>query len=322
MRDESNWKNGMFGLITGDALGCPVEFCSREQLKADPVTEMKGYGTHGQPAGTWTDDSSMAIATLHSILVTGGINPEDMMQDFVAWRYGKKYTPWGEVFDIGNSCAAAISRYKLGRDISDCGRRDERSNGNGSLMRILPACIYLAQKNMPDNISLQAVYDVSSITHAHKRSLVACGIYYFCVKSIISNRSLSRKKNMYSTLLEGLDNAFDCIKSDELKHFERLKDLYLWGSEPEQSVSSDSYVVSTLNASLWCLLNTDDYRQAALKAVNLGGDTDTTAAVTGGLAGLYYGYSSIPKNWIRVLAKRKDIQKMCRLAEKNGYVRK
>ena len=128
-------RGGLLGLATGDALGVPVEFCEKSRLKKDPVTDMRGWGTHSQPPGTWSDDTGMTLAALDSL--AGGFDPEDMMLCFSRWR-GGEYWPYGEVFDVGIATEQAISRYRSGIPALLCGGRGERDNGNGSLMRMLP----------------------------------------------------------------------------------------------------------------------------------------------------------------------------------------
>ena len=147
--ERNIWLDGVMGVVVGDALGCPVQFMSREEI-ADrphgPVAGMEGYGTYNMPVGTWTDDSSMALATLSSIIDKGEADPTDIMTRFIAWYEDGEYTPFGEAFDIGNTCSCAIERYEQERDPMTCGGTSVRSNGNGSLMRIMPACLYYYDK--------------------------------------------------------------------------------------------------------------------------------------------------------------------------------
>ena len=131
-------KDGICGLIIGDALGVPVEFTSREYLKENPVTDMMGYGTYNMPPGTWSDDSSMAIATMASIVNRQGIDYNDLMCEFIEWVDNGKYTQYKDTFDYGSTTINGIYNYKSGRNPLECGGTDGRDNGNGSLMRILP----------------------------------------------------------------------------------------------------------------------------------------------------------------------------------------
>ena len=303
---DNIWKSGMYGLIVADAMGVPVEFTSREDRKLDPVTDMRGYGTYNQPEGTWSDDSSMAIATLVSIRDNGKIDYKDIMDRFHDWCMNGAYTPFDEVFDIGIATSRAIMKYSTGAGPLQSGGETEWDNGNGSLMRILPVCLYIfeQQKDMKlsDDEAIDIIHNCSALTHAHLRSKTACGIYYFLVKAI-----LDESGEITERLQQGVDNAFkyygESAKS-ELDNFNRLISLSEFKDTPENQIQSTGYVVYTLEAAIWCLVNTYSYEEAILKAVNLGDDTDTVAAITGGLAGLYYGYDNIPDKWKVKLQKR------------------
>ena len=147
MNDRKMVLDGMMGLVVGDALGCPVQFLDREELRErGAVTEMEGYGTYNMPPGTWTDDSSMALATLASINERNCIDLRDIMERFLDWEFHGAYTPFGKAFDEGNTCSNAIYKYRDSHDLTTCGETDEYSNGNGALMRILPVCISSRRK--------------------------------------------------------------------------------------------------------------------------------------------------------------------------------
>lgn len=308
------WQDGMYGLIVADALGVPVEFSSREERKADPVVDMREYGTHKQPRGTWSDDSSMAIATMDSIKNCGDIEYKDIMERFSQWCMSGEYTPFDEVFDIGVATSKAIMNYAKIADPLKAGGNTEWDNGNGSLMRIMPACLYLYEKQKKvctsEDESIYIIHNVSALTHAHLRSQIACGIYYFMVKSIIE-----KEGTMISRLQVGIDNAWNYYKCDiknyaELSNFSRLVDLQTFKDMHENNIKSSGYVVDTLEAAVWCLINSASYEEAVLKAVNLGEDTDTVAAVTGGLAGLFYGIEEIPIDWMNVIQKKEWIDEI------------
>ncbi|AYA98860.1 ADP-ribosylglycohydrolase family protein [Lachnoanaerobaculum umeaense] len=309
---DNIWKSGMYGVIVADAMGVPVEFTSREDRKFDPVIDMRGYGTYNQPEGTWSDDSSMAIATLASIRDKGKIDYKDIMDRFHDWCMYGAYTPFDEVFDIGIATSRAIMKYSTGAKPLESGCETEWDNGNGSLMRILPICLYIfeQQKNLklPDDEAIDIIHNCSALTHAHLRSKIACGIYYFLVKAI-----LDKDGELTERLQQGVDNAFkyysESTKS-ELDNYNRLISLSEFKDIFEDQIRSTGYVVYTLEAAIWCLINTSSYEEVILKAVNLGDDTDTVAAITGGLAGLYYGYGNIPEKWKSKLQKREWIDSL------------
>jgi ADP-ribosyl-[dinitrogen reductase] hydrolase len=164
---------GIFGLIVGDALGVPVEFVPREVLKKNPVTDMIGYGTYNQPPGTWSDDSSLTLCLVDSLC--NGFNLNDIAKKFIKWYEEAYWTPFGEVFDVGNTTRIAINNLIYGIPPEKAGPSDEKSNGNGSLMRILPISFYV--KNLDLDEQFDIPHKVSSITHGHPRSLIACGYY-------------------------------------------------------------------------------------------------------------------------------------------------
>ena len=289
-------KDGITGLIIGDALGVPVEFTSRQDIIETPVTRMEGYGTYNQPAGTWSDDSAMALATMHSIVQKNGIDYTDIMDKFVDWLFNAKYMQGNHTFDCGITTSNAIKNYKYNNHPPlECGLRGERDNGNGSLMRILPLAFI-------KNIDYETIENVSALTHAHERSRIACVLYVEMAKSMIENEDL--------TMEEHINLACDKIKeyykdSSELKHFEKIFNNDL------DDLSGKGYVIYTFEVVVHCLLTTDSYKEAVLKAVNIGGDTDTNAAICGGLAGIYYGYDSIPIDWVNEIYRLDEMLSLC-----------
>lgn len=308
------WKDGMLGLIVGDALGVPVEFMSRTELMKNPVTGMREYGTHHQPRGTWSDDSSMSLAELDSIRTVGTIDYTDMMERFSRWCMYGEYTPFGEVFDIGMATSRALMNYAKGIAPLESGGKTEWDNGNGSLMRILPVCLYLFERQKKvctsENESIYMIHAVSALTHAHVRSQIACGIYYFLVKAI-----LEEEGSLENRLQKGMDRAYQYYRQDlsnhrELENYKRLADLSEFKENPKEGIKSSGYVVDTLEAAVWCLLHSHSYKETVLMAVNLGEDTDTIGAVAGGLAGLYYKEEGIPQEWIQVLQRREWIEEV------------
>lgn len=311
---KNYYLDGMMGLIVGDALGVPYEFSWREKLAENPATDMIGYGTYDVPAGTWSDDSSMALATLDSL--RNGYDPEDIMRNFVDWLKNGEYTPFGEVFDVGCTCLRAIDDYSANGDINSCGCGNSDDNGNGSLMRILPACIYFYEKERIGRLSINEIIEnihiISALTHAHLRSKIACGLYYFLVKEMIDGSGSINER-----LQSGFDKGFafyeaDVKNSEELFYYDCLRSISEFAQLPESEIKSSGYVVASFEAAVWCIANTSDYRSCVLKAVNLGRDTDTVAAIAGGLAGLYYGYDGIPEEWKAKIAKREWIENLCR----------
>jgi ADP-ribosylglycohydrolase len=288
------------GVCVGDALGVPVEFSTREERTQAPVIDMHSQNAWNQPPGTWSDDSSLTFCLAAPLC--RGFSVAAIAESFCQWYYQQEWTAHGRVFDIGITTQIAIEKLRQGVPALQAGDTVERSNGNGSLMRILPLAYYHKTLDLPTLV--QRVHQVSCITHAHPRSQMACGIYISIAIALLEG---SAPREAY---LEGLDRVEQIYKrfpyAQELPHFDRVFSREI-PALPIESIYSEGYVIDTLEASLWCFLNTRSYAEAVLKAVNLGEDTDTTAAVTGGFAGIYYGVESIPVEWLNIIARKEDI---------------
>jgi ADP-ribosyl-[dinitrogen reductase] hydrolase len=198
---ESRILGGFWGVAVGDALGVPVEFRSRKERERDPVVDLRGYGTHNQPPGTWSDDTSLSLCTIDTLLHNGE-DYQALGRSFVRWLDAEIWTPHGAVFDVGNATAEAIQRLARGVAPLEAGRDDELSNGNGSLMRILPVAIWFAGQQTAD--AIEAAHRFSALTHRHPRSQVGCAV--FC---LVARR-----------LLAGLDavSAIDDAWNDVTRH--------------------------------------------------------------------------------------------------------
>lgn len=306
----SKIKDGVIGHAIGDAMGVPVEFCIREKLLAHLVTKMIGYGSHDVPAGTWSDDTSMEIATMDSMINQGGkINCEDIMMNFYYWLKDAKYTPYGEVFDAGRTCIKSIINFSKGYDISECGQKDEYSNGNGSLMRILPIAYYCYYNKLKEEEIFEVVKDVSSLTHAHEISVLGCYIYVNYIIKLLEGKDKFESYNLIKLI------DYSMFTEESLEVYKRIlkEDIEKYSID---EIKSSGYVVDTLEASFWILLNASNFKEAIIGAINLGNDTDTIAAITGSMAGILYGYNSIPQEWLDKLAKRDYIEDLCDKLEK------
>lgn len=313
----------MIGHAVGDALGVPVEFCERSKLDEDPVTNMRGFGSYDVPAGAWSDDTSMSLCTL-AVLASGKLDYFEIMVNFVKWLENGEYTPTGETFDVGRTCLRSILRF-VGNCYSDetkefvkpdnfdptaFGGTGEHSNGNGSLMRIHPFVLYAYAKASPFFDWVKIIETASALTHAHRCSQIGCFIYTIVLLSLL-------KEPSKESVFKGLTFAEEILSDQpEFSRYNRIfKDDFT--SLPREEIKSTGYVVDTLEAALWCVLTTSDYESAVLKAVNLGRDADTVAAVTGSLAGALYGYDAIPQEWKDTLLKRDYIETLCETACEN-----
>lgn len=252
--DRDTMRSCIYGLAVGDALGVPYEFSVRGTFKC---TGMVGDGTHRQYAGTWSDDTSMALCICSSIKRLGYIYVADIAYRFRQWLEHGDYTCDGRVFDVGVTCEKAISTGVPAKSYDGC--------GNGSLMRTAPLA-------MLDPIEPYNIREVSAITHAHPVAEWSC--VALC------------------DILRAIRDVGTPAKGDLWHRYGYI------ASRPVEAVKSDGYCGHTLEAALWCFLNTPSYTDCVLAAVNLGDDTDTTAAVAGALAGVYYGFGAIPSKWV------------------------
>jgi len=295
--------SGLLGVSVGDALGVPVEFQSRNILQTNPVTDMIGYGTHDQAPGTWSDDSSLTFCLAESLCY--GYNPADAAKKMVKWFYEAYWTAHGSVFDIGISTQESIARLREGVSFQASGNKQVNSNGNGSLMRILPLAFYFTVKEHDVAQRFKKCEEISSITHAHIRSAIACFIYVEFAMQLISGKTKTEAYQFVRT--QSLSDLTKIgISQKELDHFYRIFTIDI-SQLPENEIESSGYVVHTLEASIWVLINNSNYPNTVLNAVNLGSDTDTTGAVAGGLAGLVYGKEDIPDTWTEKIARKEDI---------------
>jgi ADP-ribosyl-[dinitrogen reductase] hydrolase len=291
----------LFGVAIGDALGVPVEFNGRATLLVRPITDFEGYKSHFQPPGTFSDDSSLTFCLAESLC--NGYNLADIGAKFVQWRDQGYWTARGDVFDIGNSTASAISRLRKGTRPELAGDFFEDCNGNGSLMRILPLLFYIKDFGIEQRFEITK--DVSSITHGHIRSVIACFYYLEFALQILQGKNKEDAYSATAKLVKEFLQKTEIIP-DEIDQFASLLHQNIAEKEMNE-IRSSGYVLDTLQAAIWCLMTTTNYKEAVIKAVNLGSDTDTTGAVTGGLAGLYYGFENIPKKWRKEILRRDDI---------------
>ncbi len=311
-------KSAIIGVAVGDALGVPVEFSSREELSQNPIDTMIGYGTYSQPPGTWSDDTSLTLCIASSI-AEHGYNLPDIAQRFVNWEEKNYWTPHGRVFDIGFTTASSIRKLKNILQLKDYGHLERlidegniNLNGNGSLMRTIP--VYLIIKDLPLVKQYEITEKISSLTHSHSYSAIACFIYLRFIDQLLHNDD---KFTAYALMQEEVSTFLD--KNDftitEIEEFSNILQDNIYDF-PEDEINSCGYVVKSLEASIWAFMNSNSYVEAVLRAVNLGCDTDTTGAITGGLAGVFYGYEEIPNDWIDKLARIDEIIELCDILDK------
>lgn len=269
----------------------PVQFQPRAEVRANPVTGMDREGPGDRPPGTWSDDSSMALATAVS-LAESGWEPRDIMERFGRWYRGGETTPHGKAWDVGGATRRALERYTGGVLVELAGGREEMDNGNGSLMRILPVALYHGADSA--EVVVERARVASALTHAHIRSQLCCALHCLVVRGVLQGAGIRDALSAAVAEIEPL------VPKAERKILKPILSGRILDAR-EDDVESSGYVVHTLGAALWCCARHKDYRGAVLEAVNLGGDADTTGAVAGGLAGVLYGADAIPAEWMQEL---------------------
>ena len=287
----------LVGLACGDAVGTSVEFQPRGSF--EPVTDMAGGGPFHLRPGQWTDDTSMALCLAESLIECNGFDPFDQMQRYCRWRSEGHMSSTGKCFDIGNTVAEALNNF-IATDEPYSGPTREHSAGNGSIMRLAPVPMFF-HFSITDTVYYSG--ESSRTTHGAVECVEACQLFGTMLHYALSGKSK--------------DEILFCPGGYTSKKINAIA-LGEYKNKTDNEVKGSGYVVDSLEAALWCFLHTDNYKDAILKAVNLGDDADTTAAVCGQIAGAYYGNQSIPAHWRSKIAMGDIIEKLAvSLFEKN-----
>lgn len=275
MQMKDKLLGSFLGLAIGDAVGTTVEFRARDTF--EPVTDMVGKGPFNLPAGYFTDDTSMALCLAESLIENPELDRDDLLSRFSKWYREGVNSPTGRCFDIGTTTRSAIVNWeKTGSVLNNTGPWDA---GNGSIMRLSPAVI--KYHNDSDRAIATAIMQ-GETTHG---SVEACDSCDLLARVLLTAYSTTDK------------NAV--LNIDAQSHWsDSVKNILTTLDVSRDEVKSSGYVIHTLHAALWCFKNTDNFRDAILLATNLGEDADTVAAVTGQIAGAYYGMSGIPIMWL------------------------
>lgn len=294
-------KGTFLGIAIGDALGVPVEFMSRAHLSLNPIKNFDQHYFQNENRGCWSDDSSLTFCLSETIIE--GFSIELLAAKIKAWFLENYWAPNGVAFEIGIATRNSIYRLEKGVNPSESGESGEYSNGNGSLMRVAPLAFYLANESIEDRF--QIVKQVSSITHAHIRSVISCFFFIEYLQNLmVFKDKFEAFENTQNTVRDYI-NSTSC-NNDEKSLFLRLFYDKIYLLEKDE-VFSSAYVLHTLEASIWSFLNTNSFEEAVLKAINLGHDTDTTGSVTGALAGIFYGANTINSTFVESIARSNDI---------------
>lgn len=286
----------LYGFVVGDCLGVPVEFKKRGTFAVETMT---GYGTYNQPPGTWSDDTSLTFCLVENLVESGDVT--SLMKKLVRYRDEGYMTPFNEMFDIGITTVEAIERFKQGVPAEKCGGTGERENGNGALMRISPL-VFALQKVPSFQERAVSIKRFSEITHAHPRSIVGSLIYIELLRNMMAGYAVEEALQLIrQQFLEAFEE--DSVYLKELVSYDRLFQPTFFELSEDQ-IRSSGYVVDSLEAAIWCVWTANSYKAAVLKAVNLGEDTDTIGAITGSLAGLYFSFEEIPKEWLKTIVNK------------------
>ena len=279
--DRQRLIGGLLGVIVGDAIGVPWEF--QPANTAPRPTPAAGFGSFQQPPGTWSDDGSMTLALLESLLEVGW-DLDDQGRRFLAWFDDAQYTATSVRFDSGAATAAALERIRSGTPAAEAGSDDDRSQSNGGLMRILP--VALMGRDLSDADLVARAEAATAVTHAHPRVVVASAIYLLVARALLRGEAPRR----------AIDSAVAT-----------LGDLYASTPEKRGLIASclahksglgHAYVADSLLSALTALEQGSSFRDVVEIAISYGHDTDTTAAIAGGLAGIHYGAAAVPEEWM------------------------
>jgi ADP-ribosyl-[dinitrogen reductase] hydrolase len=280
----------LLGLACGDAVGTTVEFSARGTFA--PVTDMVGGGVFELQPGEWTDDTSMALCLAQSFLCQRGHDPADQLRRYLNWWHHGYMSSNGECFDIGSTVAAALYFHeKNGNLVAETS--DPMMAGNGSIMRLAPAVLW-GYPNLEDVVRIAA--ETSVTTHAAAEAIDACRVL-----AVVLFNALSGVEP--AALLSG---AAEVAEQPKLKALANQHIAELDAS----AIRGSGYSVHSLQAALWCVMTTGNYRDAVLAAANLGDDADTTAAIAGQIAGAVYGLKGIPSAWLGMLAHAGMIEEL------------
>jgi ADP-ribosylglycohydrolase len=294
-------RGALIGLAIGDALGAAVEF-QRPGTFVE-VTGFRGGGLHRLAAGEWTDDTSMALALADSIAETGW-DLNDQAERYVAWWRTGAYSVNGRAFDIGITTSASLRRFLETGDASTSGSSAPHASGNGSIMRLAPVAIAYAPLLFDRlDILVERAVESSRPTHGSPQCLSACAYFAVVLAGLMQGLPREQVLDPNWPVLQRLHERLPIhpeIEEVARGSFHRRKPPEIRGA---------GYVVKSLEAALWAFHDAADFREAVLRAVNLGDDADTTGAVCGQLAGACWGEATIPAAWRDGLAGREMLEK-------------
>lgn len=288
-KNKRDLKGCIMGAIIGDALGVNYELVPRK-TKKEIYLEI----------GKFSDDSSMILCTMESLTRLKDYSAKDIANTFLKWLYEGYWTPQGIVLDCGRTTAYSLRQYKEKGVFA--GDDSDNSCGNGSLMRIMPILFYIYKNR---NERFKTINEFSSITHPHIRCVIGCSIYSEIALNLLDGMD---KITAYNSMKEVILDEYSDYP-EELEVYARILNNNIYEYK-ESTFSGSGYIVDTLESSIYSFINSKSYTDSIKTSISFGEDTDTLACITGGLAGLYYGYDKIPKRYINDLDRRNDIIKL------------
>jgi ADP-ribosyl-[dinitrogen reductase] hydrolase len=307
----SRIRGALFGLAVTDALGAPVEFAARGTFPlVTSMLENRNFNVYLNgayttiPAGSFTDDTSMALCLAHSFLDCAGENDSvDQARKYLRWLREGWMSSVGVCFDVGVSTRGALKMWE--GLLGECDGLEERERrerireierkfegegrcGNGSLMRCLPCGLMVGEEEK----AVELARSSSKTTHGHERCVDACEGYVRLVVAALEGRE---KKELAGDFGRWVDEGVEGVLGERLKGYKSVGD---WKAREEREIWSSGYVVDSFEAALWAFFGTESFKEGAIRVVNLGDDADTVGAIYGGLAGAYYGVEEIPSEWM------------------------
>jgi ADP-ribosyl-[dinitrogen reductase] hydrolase len=280
-------QGGLIGLLIGDALGVPYEFCppdlipSTVNIEFSPPPEFY-RAHHGVPPGTWSDDGAQALCLLDSLVDCGRVEPNDLSERFLRWYLDGYFAVDSRIFDIGTHTARVLEARRNGLPALDAGALGREARGNGSLMRSLPLSLW------HQGTDAELVADAhlqSRVTHGDIYCQVCCALY-----CLWARRFLEKHDQPWISAVAFLRQIYV-----ESPHYQEVLESAICPDNPPQGQGT-GYVVDCLNSAR-LVLEAGNYEQVVKAAIALGHDTDTTACVAGGIAGIRDGLDGIPKRW-------------------------
>jgi ADP-ribosylglycohydrolase len=298
MDRQSRYRGALLGLAAGDALGTTVEFEMPGTFQ--PLTTIVGGGPFDLKPGEWTDDTSMALCLADSLVASSGFNPIHQLETYCRWYQQGHWSCKGRCFDIGITTRGALLRFERNPQ-PYCGSTDPDSAGNGSIMRLAPVPLFFARRPA-DAIELSG--DSSRTTHGSPACVDACR--YLGSLVVAAVEGIPKHQLLNNDFAPAVDQFFRRLLDPMIASI--AAGSFKKKGPPE--IRGTGYVVKSLEAALWAFHQTDNFRDGALLAVNLGDDADTTGAVYGQIAGAYYGEEGIPAEWRSILAMGEQIVEM------------